>query len=75
MFKSLKTIEDHNLYTSFGLVDGLAEDELMEVNGGGCFVRVEVGCIHISTGNGKNDSGNSGGSSGSGSSSSSSSAS
>lgn len=34
MFGALKTVEDHNMYASFGLIDGLTEDELEEVNGG-----------------------------------------
>lgn len=36
MFGALKTVEDHNLYASFGLVDGLSDDELEDVNGGWC---------------------------------------
>ena len=70
MFGALKTVEAHNLYASFGLVDGLSDDELEDVNGGWC-VHFSV---TICSGNGNgNGSGNSGGSSGSGSSSSSSS--
>lgn len=34
MFGALKTVEDHNLFASFGLVDGLNEKELETVNGG-----------------------------------------
>lgn len=78
MFGALKTVEDHNLYASFGLIDNLEENELQDINGGWC------GCdglsITIGSNNGNNNgigngngSGNSGGSSGSSSSSSSSS--
>lgn len=42
MFGTLKTVEDHNLYSSFGLVDGLSDDELMDINGGDCFVNVSI---------------------------------
>lgn len=76
MFGTLKTVEDYNLYASFGLVDGLSDDELMDINGGDCGINITVGCLNITWGGGKSksnsDSGNSGGSSGSSSSSSSS---
>lgn len=72
MFGALKTVEDHNLYASFGLVDGLSDDELEDVNGGWCVNFTVTICSGNGNGNG-NGSGNSGGSSGSGSSSSSSS--
>ena len=36
MFGALKTVEDHNLYASFGLVDNLEENELQDINGGWC---------------------------------------
>lgn len=89
MFGALKTVEDHNLYASFGLVDGLSEDELENTNGGMSFSCNLSFTAEINTGNqgnnnnsghgsgcgngNGNDSGNSGGSSGSSSSSSSSS--
>ena len=34
MSKALKTVEQGNLYTSFGLVEDLSEDEMMDVDGG-----------------------------------------
>lgn len=75
MFGTLKTVEEQNLYASFGIVDGLSDDELMDINGGDCFVNVSIpiGCIVNGKGDGKQspDLG-SGGSSGSNSSSSSS---
>lgn len=74
MFGALKTVEDHNLYASFGLVDGLSDDELEDVNGGWCVNFTVTICSGNGNGNGNgNGSGNSGGSSGSDSSSSSSS--
>ena len=36
MFGALKTVEDHNLYASFGLIDNLEENELQDINGGWC---------------------------------------
>lgn len=69
MFGALKTVENHNLYASFGLIDNLEEDELQDINGGWC------GCDGLSititnnSGSGsQNCSGNSSGSSSSGSS-------
>ncbi len=37
MQNALKTIEEGNLYSRFGLVEGLSEDEMMDVDGGGRF--------------------------------------
>lgn len=79
MFGTLKTVEEQNLYASFGIVDGLSDDELMDINGGDCFVYVSIpiGYIVNGKGDGKGDGKQSpdlgsGGSSGSNSSSSSS---
>lgn len=36
MFGTLKTVEEHNLYANFGLIDNLKEDELQDINGGWC---------------------------------------
>ena len=79
MFVALKTVEDHNLYASFGLIDNLEENELQDINGGWCACDGLSITFTITTGsnNGNNSgngngSGNSGGSSGSSSSSSSS---
>ena len=79
MFGALKTVEDHNLYASFGLIDNLEENELQDINGGWCACDGLSITLTITTGsnNGNNSgngngSGNSGGSSGSSSSSSSS---
>ncbi len=79
MFGALKTVEDHNLYASFGLIDNLEENELQDINGGWCACDGLSITFTITTGsnNGNNSgngngSGNSGGSSGSSSSSSSS---
>lgn len=79
MFGALKTVEDHNLYASFGLIDNLEENELQDINGGWCacdglsitFTITKGSNNGNNSGNG-NGSGNSGGSSGSSSSSSSS---
>ncbi len=78
MFGALKTVENHNLYASFGLIDNLEEDELQDINGGWCAcnglsITITTGSNNGSENGSKNCSGNSGGSSGSGSSSSSSS--
>lgn len=77
MFGALKTVEDHNLYASFGLIDNLEENELQDINGGWCACDGLSITFTITTGsnNGNNSgngngSGNSGGSSGSSSSSS-----
>lgn len=78
MFGALKTVENHNLYASFGLVDGLSDDELEDVNGGWCVHFTVTICSGNGNGNDNgngNGSGNSSGSSGSNSSSSSSSSS
>lgn len=84
MFGALKTVEDHNLYASFGLIDNLEENELQDINGGWCAcdglsitLTITTGSNTTGSNNGNNSgngngSGNSGGSSGSSSSSSSS---
>ena len=36
MLTTLKAIEKGNLYASFGLVEDLSDDELMDIEGGGC---------------------------------------
>lgn len=78
MFGALKTVEEKNLFASFGLVDGLSENELDDINGG---FTINITCTFSIFGGSKgdstttisgNDSGNSGGSSGSSASSSSS---
>ena len=38
MQNALKTIEKENLYASFGLVEDLSDDELMDIEGGDCFI-------------------------------------
>ncbi len=78
MFGALKTVENHNLYASFGLIDNLEENELQDINGGWCVcngfsVNITTNSNNGSKNGSNNASGNSGGSSGSGSSSSSSS--
>ena len=56
MFGALKTVEEKNLYSSFGLTDGLSDCELEDINGGWCVNFT----VTICSGNG-NGSGNSGG--------------
>ena len=76
MFGALKTVEEKNLYSSFGLTDGLSDCELEDINGGWCVNFTVTICSGNGNGNDSgngNGSGNSGGSSGSSSSSSSSS--
>lgn len=78
MFGALKTVEDHNLYASFGLIDNLEENELQDINGGWCgcdnfTITIKTGSDNGNDSGNGNGSGNSGGSSGSSSSSSSSS--
>lgn len=73
MFGALKTVENHNLYASFGLIDNLEEDELQDINGGWCgcnglSVIITTGSNNGSENGSKNCSGNSSGSSSSGSS-------
>lgn len=69
MFGALKTVENHNLYASFGLIDNLEEDELQDINGGWCGCNGLSITITTNSGNGtKNCAGNSSGSSSSGSS-------
>ena len=75
MFGALKTVEEKNLYSSFGLTDGLSDCELEDINGWCVNFTVTI-CSGNGNGNDSgngNGSGNSGGSSGSSSSSSSSS--
>lgn len=69
MFGALKTVEDHNLYASFGLVDGLSENELTDINGGDCTLSICFSCSFSIFGGSKSGDNNSGGSSGSNSSS------
>lgn len=77
MFGALKTVENHNLYASFGLIDNLEENELQDINGGWCVcngfsVNITTNSNNGSENGSNNGSGNFGGSSGSSSSSSSS---
>lgn len=66
MFGALKTVEDHNLFASFGLVDGLNEKELETVNGG-LFLPTNIIDISCTLNTGTNgDNNNSGHGSGSG---------
>ena len=59
MFGALKTVEEKNLYSSFGLTDGLSDCELEDINGGWCVNFT----VTICSGNGNgNDSGNGNGS-------------
>ncbi len=66
MFGTLKTVEEHNLYANFGLIDNLKEDELQDINGGWC------GCnggfsitITVGSGNGSDNGSGNGSSNGS----------
>lgn len=78
MFGTLKTVEEQSLYASFGIVDGLSDDELMDINGGalvsgtGCWVNISTGCVVNKSTSEITDGCHSGGSSSYGSSSSSS---
>lgn len=79
MFRALKTVEEHNLYASFGLIDNLEENELQDINGGWCVcnglsISITTGSNNGSDNGSNNSVGNSGGSSGSSASSSSSAA-
>lgn len=61
MFGALKTVEDHNLYASFGLVDGLSENELTDINGGDCTLSICFTCSFSIFGGSKSGDNSSGG--------------
>ena len=64
MFGALKTVEDHNLYASFGLVDGLSENELEAINGGMSLnITITASCdLNFGTSGNNNNTGNGSGS-------------
>lgn len=51
MSKALQTVEQGNLYASFGLIEDLSEDEMMDIDGGKASLVPGPGgqpCINVS---------------------------
>ena len=71
MSKALQTVEQGNLYASFGLIEDLSEDEMMDIDGGWCGcngLSINIGCSgnsssSSSSSSGRGDGGSSHGSS------------